>query len=110
MAEGEFVAQLVGGDEAVRSSPLPAGGGIVLEPFLEIRKGHWISVNANILREKTRECFKTCPFQIAIGIFKRSGAAYHTWYCKVLKSSARADHFQKVQPGDMGYTTYLRHR
>jgi hypothetical protein len=35
--------QLLGGDEAVRSTPLSIGGGIVLEPFLEIRKGHRIS-------------------------------------------------------------------
>jgi hypothetical protein len=27
----------------------------------------------------------------------RSGAAYHTWYCKVLKSSARADHISRLE-------------
>src|SRR5580704_5537357 len=72
VAKRRNVAQLFGGHPAIRLAPFPASDGITINPFLQIRCGHRIGVNARILAEKTREGFKTPPFQIAIGIYERS--------------------------------------
>jgi hypothetical protein len=72
VAERRIVAQLFGGDHAIRLAPFPASDGITLHPFLQIRRGHRIGVNVRVLAEKTREGFETPPFQIAIGIYRRS--------------------------------------
>jgi hypothetical protein len=66
------VAQLVRGDPGVGFAPFPAADRITFDPFVQIFRCHWISVNTDILREETREALKTASFQIAIGIVKRS--------------------------------------
>ena len=72
IAKRGSVAQLVCGHPAIRIVPFPASDGITLDPFLQIRRGHRIGVNAHILGEKTCQGFKTPSFQIAIGIYERS--------------------------------------
>src|SRR5579871_5038757 len=72
MAKRRSVAQLFGRDPAICLAPFPTSDGTTLYPFLQIRRGHRIRVNARILAEKTCESFKTPPFQIAIGIYERS--------------------------------------
>ena len=66
------MAQLVRGDPGVGFAPFPAADRTTFDPFVQICRRHWISVNTNILREKTREALKTASFQIAIRIVKRS--------------------------------------
>src|SRR5580704_4868966 len=72
VAKRRTVLQLFGGDPTICLAPFPAGDGITIDPFLQVPRGHRIGVNTRILAEKSREGFKTTPFQVAISIYERS--------------------------------------
>src|SRR6266849_3980073 len=72
MSERRRVTQLARGNPSICLTPLPTGTGITLQPFPQIRSGHRINVDADILGEKTREGFQTSAFEIAVSVFRRS--------------------------------------
>src|SRR5258707_2369179 len=72
MSERWRVTQLARGNPSIRLTPLPTSTGITLQPFPQIRSGHRINVDADILGEKTCECFQTSTFEIAVSVFRRS--------------------------------------
>src|SRR5882762_3614074 len=72
MSERRRVTQLGCRNPSVRLCPLPTGTGSTLQPFPQIRGGHRINVDADILGEKTCECFQTSAFEIAVSVFRRS--------------------------------------
>src|SRR5437879_3321670 len=55
MSERRRTTQLAGRNPSIRLSPFPAGNGNTLQPFPQIRGGHRINVDANILGEETRQ-------------------------------------------------------
>src|SRR5258705_13960091 len=72
MSERRRVTELAGRNPSIRLTPLPTGTGITLQPFLQIRSGHRINVDADILGKKTRERLQASTFEIAISVFRRS--------------------------------------
>src|SRR5260370_42642896 len=72
MSERRRAWKLAGGNPSIRLTPLPAGNGNTRQPFPQIRGGHRINVDADILSEETREGLQTSSFEIAINVFKRS--------------------------------------
>src|ERR1700687_4096588 len=71
MSERRRVTQLACRNPSIRLTPLPTGNGNTLQPFPQIRGGHRINVDADVLGEKTREGLQTSAFEIAINVFKR---------------------------------------
>src|SRR6266436_8945283 len=59
VAERRRKTQLFGGDPTVCVAPFPAGSGSTLQPFLQIRGGHRISVYAHVLGEEAPEGLQT---------------------------------------------------
>src|SRR5258708_4898414 len=55
MSERRRVTELAGRNPSIGLTPLPTGTGSTLQPFPQIRGGHRINVDADILGEKTRE-------------------------------------------------------
>src|ERR1700675_4035296 len=72
MSERRRATQLAGRNPSIRLTPLPTGNGNTLQPFAQIRGGHGINVNADILGEETREGLQTSAFEIAVNVFKGS--------------------------------------
>src|SRR5437660_5491866 len=72
MSERRRVTQLAGRKPTIRLSPLPTGTGSTLQPFPQIRDGHRINVDADILGEQTREGLQASAFQILVSVFRRS--------------------------------------
>src|SRR5205807_2458974 len=72
MSERRRATHLAGRNPSIRLTPLPTGNGKTLQPFPQIRGGHGINVDADILGEETRECLQTSALEIAINVFKRS--------------------------------------
>src|SRR5882724_7221106 len=72
MSERRRVTQLAGRNPSIRLSPLPTGTRSTLQPFPQIRGGHGINVNADILGEQTREGLQASAFQILVSVFRRS--------------------------------------
>src|ERR1700675_4698516 len=72
MSERRRATQLAGRNPSIRPTPLPTGNGNTLQPFPQIRGGHGINVNADILGEETREGLQTSAFKIAVYVFRRS--------------------------------------
>src|SRR5438552_19042178 len=72
MSERRRTTQLAGRNPSIRLSPLPAGNGNTLQPFPQIRGGHRINVDADILGEETRKGLETSTFKIAVRVFRRS--------------------------------------
>src|SRR5258708_4191005 len=72
MSERRRVTQLAGGNPSIRLTPLPTGNGSTLQPIPQIRGGHRINVDPDILSEETREGLQTSAFKIAVNIFRRS--------------------------------------
>jgi hypothetical protein len=70
MSERRRATQLGGSNPSIRLSPFPTGSGNTLQPFLQIRGGHRISVDANVLGEETPEGLQTSAFEIAVNVFK----------------------------------------
>jgi NAD(P)-dependent dehydrogenase (short-subunit alcohol dehydrogenase family) len=66
------VTQPAGRNPSIRLSPLPAGTGSTLQPFPQIRDGHRINVDADILGKKTRERLQASAFKITVSVFRRS--------------------------------------
>src|SRR5438270_5675138 len=64
MSERRRTTQLAGRNPSIRLSPLPAGNGNTLQPFPQIRGGHRINVDADILGEETRQGLQTSTFKI----------------------------------------------
>ena len=72
MPERRRVTQLAGGNPSIRLAPFPAGSGSTLQPFLQIRDGHRISVYAHVLGEEAPEGLQTAAFEIAVNFVKPS--------------------------------------
>src|SRR5713101_5420392 len=72
MSEWRRAAQLAGRNPSIRLTPLPTGNGDTLQPLAQIRGGHGINVDADILSEETREGLQTSAFKIAVNVFGRS--------------------------------------
>src|SRR6266566_5805933 len=72
MSERRRATQLAGRNPSIRLTPLPTGNGNTLEPFPQIRSGHRINVDADILGEKTRKGLQTSAFEIVVNVFRRS--------------------------------------
>src|SRR5882672_6226814 len=72
VAERRRQTQLFGGNPAVGFAPFPSAGRKTLDPFPQIRRGHWIGIDTDVLREEAREGFQTSAFQTAVGVFKCS--------------------------------------
>src|SRR5882762_2197926 len=71
MSERPRATQLAGRNPSIRLTPVPTGNGNTRQPFPQIRGGHWINVDADILGEETRESLQTPAFEIAVSIFRR---------------------------------------
>src|SRR6266481_1795817 len=71
MPERRGMTELAGRNPSIRLSPLPTGTGSTLQPFPQIRGGHRINVDADILGEKTCECFQTSAFEITVSVLRR---------------------------------------
>src|SRR5207245_303711 len=72
MSERRRVTELAGRNPSIRLRPLPTASGSTLQPFPQIRSGHRINVDADILGEETREGLQTSAFEIAVSVFRRS--------------------------------------
>ena len=70
--ERRRATQLPAGNPSVRFAPFPTGGGSSAEPFTQIRSGHGISVDADVLGEEPCEGLETAALKIAVRVFKRS--------------------------------------
>src|SRR6266850_4362404 len=72
MSERRRVTQLAYRNPSICLTPLPTGSGNTLQPFPQIRGGHRIDVDADILGEETREGLQTSTFKVAVRVFRRS--------------------------------------
>src|SRR5579872_1296751 len=72
MSERRRTTQLAGRNPSIRLSPLPTGDGNTRQPFPQIRDGHRINVDADILGEEARQCLQTSAFEIAVNVFESS--------------------------------------
>ena len=72
MSERWRATQLACRNPSIRFTPLPAVSGSTLQPFPQIRDGHRINVDTNILGEETGEGLQKSAFEIAVSVFKRS--------------------------------------
>src|ERR1700692_3669432 len=72
MSERWGATQLASQNPSIRLTPLPTVSGSTLQPFPQIRDGHRINVDANILGEETCEGLQKFAFEIAVNVFKRS--------------------------------------
>ncbi len=64
VSERRRATELGGGNPSVRFTPFPTGGGSSVQPFAQIRGGHGISVDADVLGEEAREGLQTVAFEI----------------------------------------------
>src|SRR6266550_3459361 len=72
MSERRGVTQLACSNPSIRLTPLPTSTGNTLQPFPQIRGGHRINVDADILSEETRKGLQTSAFEIVVNVFRRS--------------------------------------
>src|SRR5712664_1726717 len=72
MSERWRATQLACRNPSIRLTPLPTVSGSTLQPFPQIRHGHRINVDANILGEETCQGLQKFAFEIAVNVFKRS--------------------------------------
>src|ERR1700733_2116460 len=72
MSERWGATQLTRRNPSIGLTPLPTVSGTTLQPFPQIRGGHRINVDANILGEETCKGLQESAFEIAVNIFKRS--------------------------------------
>jgi hypothetical protein len=72
MSERWRTTQLACRNPSIGLTPLPTVRGTTLQPIPQIRGGHRINVDANILGEETSKGLQESAFEIAINIFKRS--------------------------------------
>src|SRR5438309_3681031 len=64
MSEGRRVTELGSRNPSIALTPLPTGTGSTLQPLPQIRGGHRINVDADILGEETRQGLQTSTFKI----------------------------------------------
>src|ERR1700752_5501731 len=64
--------QLGGRNQSIRLTPFPTASGNILQPFPQLRSGHRISVDADVLCEETCKSLQKPSFEIAVNVFKRS--------------------------------------
>src|SRR5258705_10194494 len=72
MSERRRVTQLAGRNPSICLSPLPTGTRSTLQPFPQVRGGHRINVDTDILGEKTRKGLQTSALEIVVNVFRRS--------------------------------------
>src|SRR5580704_8936555 len=72
MSERWRTTQLARRNPSIGLTPLPTVNRSTLQPFPQIRSGHRINVDANILSEETCESLQKFAFEIAVNVFKRS--------------------------------------
>ena len=72
VSERRRVTELRGRNRSGRFSPFPTGDGSGVERFAQIRGGHRISVNADVLGEEAREGPQTVAFETPVRVFKRA--------------------------------------
>src|ERR1700741_859932 len=72
MSERGSATQLAGRNPSIRLAPLPTSNGNTLQPLPQIRGGHRINVDADILGEQTREGLQASALQILVSVFRRS--------------------------------------
>src|SRR5882762_11762163 len=102
MSERRRVTQLAYRNPSIRLTPLPTGNGNTLQPFPQIRGRHWINVDADILREETREGLQTAAFKIAVSIFRRSNHQGKT--CDEAHRCARMAVYERCHVVELGLT------
>src|SRR4029077_17822407 len=79
VSQRRCATELGGGNPSIDLTPFPTGRGSNAEPFPQIRGGHRISVNTDVLREETTEGLQTAAFEIAVKIFKCSNEQGKTY-------------------------------
>src|SRR6267154_4947635 len=94
--------QLAGRNPSIRLTPLPTGNGNTLQPFPQIRGGHGINVNADILGEETRQGLQTSAFKIAVNVFRRSNHQGKT--CDEAYRRARVAVYESCHVVELGLT------
>src|SRR5260370_4800950 len=72
MSERWRATQLACRNPSIGLTPLPTVNGSTLQPFPQIRSGHRINIDANILGEEPCEGLQKFAFEIAVNVFKRS--------------------------------------
>src|SRR5271169_6570976 len=72
MSERRRVTQLGGRNHSVRLTPFPTASRKVLQSCPELRRAHWISVDAHVLCEETRKGFQKSSFEVAVNVGKCS--------------------------------------
>jgi hypothetical protein len=72
VSERRRARKLGGRNPSGRFTPYPTGGGSGVEPFLEIRGGHGISLDADVLGEEAREGPEMVAFETPVRVFKRA--------------------------------------
>src|SRR5258707_12494070 len=102
MSERRCTTQLAGRNPSIRLTPLPAGNGNTRQPFPQIRGGHRINVDADILSEETREGLQTSSFEIAINVFKRSNHKRKT--CDESHRRVRMAVYESCHVVELGFT------
>ena len=102
MSEGRLATQLAGRNPSIRLTPLPPGNGNTLEPFPQIRSGHRINVDADILGEKTRKGLQTSAFEIVVNVFRCSNHQGKT--CDEAHGRARMAVYESCHVVELGLT------
>jgi hypothetical protein len=102
MSEGRRATQLAGRNPSIRLTPLPTGNGNTLEPFPQIRSGHRINVDADILGEKTRKGLQTSAFEIVVNVFRCSNHQGKT--CDEAHGRARMAVYESCHVVELGLT------
>src|SRR5258707_13626046 len=72
MPESRGMMELAGRNPSIRLTPLPTGTRSTLQPFPQVRGGHRINVDADILGEKTRKGLQASAFGIVVNVFRGS--------------------------------------
>src|SRR6266481_4728322 len=102
MSERRRATQLAGRNPSIRLTPLPTGNGNTLEPFPQIRSGHRINVDADILGEKTRKGLQTSAFEIVVNVFRCSNHQGKT--CDEAHGRARMAVYESCHVVELGLT------
>jgi hypothetical protein len=102
MSERRRATQLAGRNPSIRLTPLPTGNGNTLEPFPQIRSGHRINVDADILGEKTRKGLQTSAFEIVVTVFRCSNHQGKT--CDEAHGRARMAVYESCHVVELGLT------
>src|SRR5580698_2983697 len=72
MSERWRATQLACRNPSIGLTPLPTINGSALQPLPQVRDGHRINVDANILGKETSKGLQKFAFEIGVDVFKRS--------------------------------------